>query len=78
MHGREPERWHNERQTITRLGEALPLTSARQMHAALQAALDAISNALDAAERHTDAEWLGQRARGAVDVLNAIAEQVIQ
>jgi hypothetical protein len=75
--GRQPEQFDNEWQTIRRLGEALPLTPTRQMYVALQVALDAVTDALDAAERRTDAEWLQQRARGAVAVLNPIAQQVI-
>jgi hypothetical protein len=51
--GRQPEQFDNERQTIRRLGEALPLTPTRHMYVALQVALDAVTDALDAAERRT-------------------------
>jgi formylmethanofuran:tetrahydromethanopterin formyltransferase len=75
---REPADWAAERQTIRRLGEALLLAPTTDLFNALQVALDAVTEALDAAERRTDTEWLGQRARGAVAVLHAIASQVIQ
>jgi len=60
---------------------AAPSDPTRDVHRtaenAVQVVLEAVTDAIDAAERRTDREWLQQRARGAAAVLHAIASQVI-
>ncbi|HKF34781.1 MAG TPA: hypothetical protein VKB37_20655 [Jatrophihabitantaceae bacterium] len=75
-HGGEPD-WATERQTIVRLHQASPRATCTELQNAVQVVLEAVTDAIDAAERRTDREWLQQRARGAAAVLHAIASQVI-
>ena len=73
---REPLDWQHARRTLRRRHDAVPAATFTQIQNAVQVALDTISNAIDASERHPEMEYLRHRARGAVEVLKGIASQV--
>jgi hypothetical protein len=64
--------WERERYAISharaRLAEATP----EQMRNAIAAGLNETTRLIRAYERHTQAEWLFQRVRGATDIIDAI------
>lgn len=74
---RESEESAAARRTVQQLAAAIEGATFGQVQSALNAGLDAVIAALDAAERHTDREWLLHRAVGARQVLDAMAEQIL-
>lgn len=71
-YGRHP--WRGDRYVIARTRQAAQRASTAKLRTAVYAALDHAEILIDAAERHTEAEWQFQRAQGATAVITTIGQ----
>ncbi len=72
----EYDPWERERYLITHTRARADQADEQQLRAAVHAGLNETTRLIRAHERHTQAEWLFQRVRGATDIVQAVSRRL--